>query len=270
MSSICVDLSMSLGERINGCFVSARAYCPCRSGGAVTILSGPSSPLVIATRVSSENLKRSMMPASDWMLFIGAALLMVLTPGPNLVYLISRSICQGRGAGVFSLLGVVAGFLAHMFAAAAGLTALFIAVPFAYEVLKWAGAAYLLWLAWQALRPGARSVFEGRELAHDSRRRLFAIGFLTNLLNPKVAVFYLSILPQFVAAERGSILAQSVALGTAQIAVSFSVNLLIVLFAGGLASWFHRKPIWLTAQRYVMGTVLGALAVRMALEERRA
>ncbi len=211
-----------------------------------------------------------MMPASDWMLFIGAALLMVLTPGPNMVYLISRTLCQGRGAGVVSLLGVIVGFLAHMFAAAAGLTALFIAVPFAYEVLRWAGAAYLLWLAWQAVRPGARSVFEGRELAHDSRSRLFAIGFLTNVLNPKVAVFYLSILPQFVTTQHGSILGQSILLGTTQIAVSFTVNLLIVLFAGALASWFRRKPIWLTTQRYVMGSVLGALAMRMALEEKRA
>src|SRR5690606_8002342 len=104
---------------------------------------------------------------------------------------------------------------------AAGLTAIFLAVPLVYEVLRWMGAGYLLWLAWQAVRPGARSPFEARDLAHDSRRRLFAMGLLTNVLNPKVAVFYLSILPQFVAAERGSIFAQSAMLGTAQIAVSF-------------------------------------------------
>ncbi len=211
-----------------------------------------------------------MMPASDWMLFIGAALLMVLTPGPNMIYLISRSICQGRGAGVISLLGVVVGFLVHMFAAAAGLTAVFIAVPLAYEVLRWAGVCYLLWLAWQAVRPGARSPFQARELAHDSPRRLFAIGLLTNVLNPKVAVFYLSILPQFVASERDSILSQSLTLGTVQIAVSFSVNLLIVLFAGGMARWLHCRPLWLTSQRYIMATVLGALALRMAVEQRRA
>lgn len=88
-----------------------------------------------------------MVPASDWILFTGAALLMVLTPGPNMIYLVSRSVCQGRRAGVLSLFGVVAGFLVHMFAAAAGLTALFLAVPLAYEVLRWTGAAYLLYLA---------------------------------------------------------------------------------------------------------------------------
>src|SRR5512132_1859109 len=98
-----------------------------------------------------------MVPTHELWLFAGAALLMVLTPGPNMIYLVSRSICQGRRAGVVSLAGVAAGFVVHMLAAALGLTALFLAVPLSYEVLKWAGAAYLLFLAWQAVRPGARS-----------------------------------------------------------------------------------------------------------------
>lgn len=88
-----------------------------------------------------------MVTFNDWMLFAGAALLMVLTPGPNMVYLISRSICQGRKAGVISLFGVIAAFVVHMAATALGLTALFMAVPVAYELLRWAGAAYLLYLA---------------------------------------------------------------------------------------------------------------------------
>ena len=92
-----------------------------------------------------------MATSPQWWLFAGAALLMVLTPGPNMLYLLSRSLCQGRRAGMISLLGVVAGFLLHMLAAALGLTALFLAVPLAYAVLKWGGAAYLMWLAWQAL-----------------------------------------------------------------------------------------------------------------------
>ena len=88
-----------------------------------------------------------MIPAHDLLIFAAACLLMVLTPGPNMIYLISRSICQGRAAGITSLVGVVAGFFVHMFAAAAGLTAVFLAVPMAYEALKWAGALYLLWMA---------------------------------------------------------------------------------------------------------------------------
>jgi threonine/homoserine/homoserine lactone efflux protein len=210
-----------------------------------------------------------MIPLHQLLLFAGAALLMVLTPGPNMIYLLSRSISQGRQAGVISLFGVIAGFLVHMFAAAAGVTALFLAVPLAYEALKWAGAAYLLWLAWQAVRPGARSPFEARDLPFDPPARLFLMGFLTNVLNPKIALFYLAILPQFVSPQQGSMFVQSIVLGLTQIAVSFSVNLLIALSAAGIAAWFSRKPAWLAVQRYFMGFVLGALAVRLALEQRR-
>lgn len=210
-----------------------------------------------------------MIPFNDLLLFAGAALLMVLTPGPNMIYLISRSICQGRRAGVISLFGVIAGFLVHMLAAAAGLTALFMAVPLAYELLKWFGAAYLLYLAWQAVRPGARSPFEARSLPVDPPRKLFLMGFLTNLLNPKIAVFYLSIFPQFVSAGHGSLFTQSIVLGLTQISISFSINLCIALFAARMAAWFASNPRWLAVQRYVMGFVLAALAVRLVTEQRR-
>lgn len=210
-----------------------------------------------------------MIPLTDLLLFAAAAFVMVLTPGPNMVYLLSRSISQGRTAGVISLFGVVTGFFVHMLGAALGLTALFLALPLAYEILKLAGAIYLLYLAWQAVRPGASSPFERRQLPADRPLRLFAMGFLTNALNPKIAVFYLSIVPQFIDPERGSVLLQSLALGSTQIAVSFSVNLMIVLFAGSLAGWFERRPRLLAAQRYVLGGVLGGFALRLALEERR-
>jgi len=211
-----------------------------------------------------------MVPAHDLLLFAGAALLMVLSPGPNMIYLISRSICQGKAAGVISLLGVITGFLVHLFAAAIGLTALFLAVPLAYECLKWLGAAYLFYLAWQAVKPGARSPFEARQLVADPPHRLFLMGFLTNVLNPKIAVFYLSIFPQFVSPEHGSVFMQSIELGVTQIAVSFAINLSIALSAARLARWFGRNPQWLAAQRYVMGFVLAGLALRLVSEQRRA
>jgi len=210
-----------------------------------------------------------MMPVHELLIFAAACLLMVLTPGSNMIYLISRSICQGRKAGVTSLIGVVGGFFVHMFAAAAGLTAVFLAVPMAYEVLKWAGALYLLWMAWQALKPGARSPFEAQELAPDSSSKLVLMGFMTSVLNPKVAVFYLSVFPQFINPDYGSMFTQSILLGLTQISVSFTVNLLIALFASGIAVWFVRNPRWLMLQRYVMGFVLGALAVKLMLEQRR-
>ncbi|MGE8175409.1 LysE family translocator [Pseudomonas fluorescens] len=210
-----------------------------------------------------------MIPTQDLVVFVAAALLMVLTPGPNMIYLISRSICQGRRAGVTSLLGVVAGFFVHLFAAAAGLTAVFLTVPMAYEVLKWAGALYLGWLAWQALKPGARSPFEAQQLPPDSSKKLILMGFFTSALNPKIAVFYLSVFPQFINPEHGSVFTQSIVLGLTQISVSFSVNLLIALFASGIAAWFVHNPLWLAVQRYFMGFVLAGLAVRLMLEQHR-
>ena len=202
-----------------------------------------------------------MPQASELLLFAGAALVMVLTPGPNMIYLVSRSICQGRAAGVISLFGVIAGFVVHALGAALGLTALFLALPLGFEILKWAGAAYLGWLAWEALKPGARSPFEPQSLPPESPRKLFLMGFLTNLLNPKVAMFYIALFPQFISPERGSVLAQSLVLG--------AVHLLIALSAARIAAWFARNPLWLAAQRYVMGGVLGALALRLAFEERQ-
>jgi len=123
---------------------------------------------------------------------IGFALVslgMVLTPGPNMIYLISRSITQGPAAGIVSLGGVALGFVFYMLCAAFGITALLFAVPYAYDALRFAGAAYLLWLAWQALRPGGRSPFQVKKLKVDGPRKLFAMGFLTNLLIPRSRCF---------------------------------------------------------------------------------
>lgn len=194
---------------------------------------------------------------------------MVLTPGPNMVYLISRSIIQGRVAGLVSLIGVMVGFLVHMLAASFGLTAVFLAVPYAYTAVKFAGALYLAWLAWQTVKPGGHSPFEAQALPHDSPAKLFRMGFLTNLLNPKAAVFYMSLLPQFVHPERGGAFLQSITLGITQISVSFVVNFVIVLSASAIAAFFATKPTWLKIQRYVMATVLGGLAVRLAFDRER-
>jgi threonine/homoserine/homoserine lactone efflux protein len=195
---------------------------------------------------------------------------MVLTPGPNMIYLISRSITQGPGAGIVSLGGVALGFIFYMLCAAFGITAFLFAVPYAYDALRFAGAAYLLWLAWQAVKPGGRSPFQVRQLKVDGPRKLFAMGFVTNLLNPKIAMLYLALLPQFIDPVQGSVLTQSLALGSIQIAISVSVNAMIALAAGSIALFLGRRPSWLLAQRYLMGTVLAGLAMKMAFEVRRA
>ncbi|QGG93230.1 LysE family translocator [Agrobacterium sp. MA01] len=194
---------------------------------------------------------------------------MVLTPGPNMIYLVSRSICQGPMAGLVSLAGVALGFVVYVLLTAPGLTVLLFAVPFAYDLLKLAGAFYLAWLAWQALKPGGRSPFQVRDLPADSNRKLFLMGFVTSLLNPKVAVLYLSLLPQFIDPAGGSVLIQSLALGFTQVVISVTVNGLIALSAGSIALFLAGRPLWMVVQRWLMGTVLAALAIRMVTEAQR-
>ncbi|HLG80294.1 MAG TPA: LysE family translocator [Bradyrhizobium sp.] len=204
---------------------------------------------------------------------IGFALVsfgLALTPGPNMIYLISRSITQGAAAGIVSLGGVALGFVFYMLCAAFGITALLFAVPYAYDALRFAGCAYLLWMAWQAIRPNGRSPFEVKTLAVNGPRKLFAMGFVTNLLNPKIAMLYLALLPQFIDPASGSVLMQSLVLGAIQIAISVSCNAAIALSAGAIALFLSTRPIWMRAQRYLMGTVLAGLAVRMAFEAKRA
>lgn len=209
-----------------------------------------------------------MIPLNELLIFALAALVLVISPGPNMIYLISRSITQGRKAGLISLIGVVAGFLFHIIMVSFGLTAILFAVPFAYTVLKTLGVAYLLYLAWQAIKPGSKGVFETRkDLPEDSPGKLFRMGFFTNVLNPKVAVFYLSLFPQFIKPEYGNVLIQSLLLGITQMMISFTVNFLIVLSAARMAGWFARKPQWIRVQKWFMASVLTALAAKMALDK---
>ncbi|MEU8971890.1 LysE family translocator [Streptomyces monashensis] len=194
------------------------------------------------------------------------ALGMVLTPGPNMIYLVSRSITQGRRAGMISLGGVALGFLMYLLAANLGLSVVFTAVPELYVTVKLAGAAYLAYLAWNALKPGGVSVFAPQDVPYDSPRRLFTMGLMTNLLNPKIAIMYVSLIPQFVDLGKGHVLLQGLLLGSVQIVVSIAVNLAIVLAAGTIAVFLARRPSWLKVQRWLMGTVLGGLALTLAAD----
>lgn len=201
--------------------------------------------------------------------FALVALGMVLTPGPNMIYLVSRSISQGPQAGLISLGGVAVGFVFYVFCAAFGITALLLTVPVAYDALRIGGALYLLYMAWQAVRPGGSSPFVVRELPKSSARTLFSMGLVTNLLNPKVAVMYVSLLPQFIQPDHGSVFTQSLVLGLTQVSVSLSVNAVIAITAGSIAGFLAGRPLWMVIQRWLMGTVLAGLAVRMIMDTRR-
>ena len=197
------------------------------------------------------------------------ALGLVLTPGPNMIYLVSRSITQGRRAGLVSLGGVALGFAIYLAAATLGLTAIFVVVPELYLAVKLAGAGYLAYLAWKTLRPGGGSVFAPQQLPPDSPRKLFLMGLVTNLLNPKIAILYLALIPQFIDVAAGQVWLQSLTLGAVQIVIAVTVNALIVLAAGTISTFLGSRPTWLKVQRYLMGTVLGLLAVKLATDPAR-
>lgn len=209
-----------------------------------------------------------MIPLQDLSFFILAALILVISPGPNMIYLISKSITQGKKSGFISLIGVVCGFLFHIVMVSFGLTAVLLAVPFAYGVLKTIGTVYLLYLAYQAIKPKSKNIFEvDKNVPHDSPKKLFTVGFLTNVLNPKVAVFYLSFFPQFIKPEYGSVFTQSLELGVVQILISFSVNFLIVLTAAKVATFFSNNPAWIKVQKWFMASILTYLALKMAVSK---
>ncbi len=210
-----------------------------------------------------------MPTPENLLLFLVASVVLVLTPGPNLLYLVSRTLCQGRVAGLVSLAGTTTGFLVHVVAAAAGISAVFVAVPWAYELLRYAGAGYLLYLAFDAVRPQGAGLFALRRLPAAGPGRLYRMGVLTSILNPKVALFYVALFPQFVDPQRGSVLAQSLLLGSIQIVVSIVGDLLFVLAAAAIARFLAGRPLWAALQRWLLGLVFAGIAVRLVLDDRR-
>lgn len=209
-----------------------------------------------------------MIPFHELLFFALAALVLVISPGPNMIYLISRTITQGRRAGLTSLAGVICGFMFHIVMVSFGLTAVLFAIPYAYLVLKTLGTCYLLYLAYQAVKPNSKNIFDiDKNMKIDGPKKLFSVGFLTNVLNPKVAVFYLSFFPQFIKPEYGSVFTQSLELGITQVFVSFSINFIIVLTAAKAALFFAKNPLWIRIQKWFMASVLTFLALKMAISK---
>ena len=189
---------------------------------------------------------------------------MVCSPGPNMIYLVSRSLSQGKQAGIISLLGVMCGFLFHILLVSFGLTAVFFAIPYAFVIVKFMGVAYLLYLAYKSVTSENKIFNTNQQLKKDNSWKLFNIGLLTNILNPKMAIFYLSFFPQFMKPEYGSLFGQGIQLGILQMVISFSVNFIIVISAAKMANWFAQKPIWMKIQKWFMASVLAGLAIKMA------
>ena len=209
-----------------------------------------------------------MIALDTWLLFAAACVALAITPGPNLVYLVARTVAQGRRAGLVSLAGTTTGFVGHVLAAALGLAALLAAIPVAYDAVRYAGAAYLAWLAWTTWRD-AKPLAGGSAPAPASAGTLYRAGVLTSVLNPKVALFQLALFPQFVDPSRGGVLAQSLVLGATQIVIVAGCDTLCVLAAADLKRRFARASRWAVWSKRLLAGVFGALAARLVLESRR-
>ena len=212
------------------------------------------------------------MPAPATLLvFALAASVLVAIPGPNHIYIVTRSIAQGRRIGLASAFGVETGTLVHISAATVGLSALVASSAVAFDTLRYAGAAYLAYLGIRALlRDNALELDGGA--APPSARRAYLDGVLVNVLNPKVALFFLAFLPQFVDPARGATSTQILVLGLVVFAIATTSDVVYALAAGALGGWLRSRPAFVRVQRYVTGCVylgLAAAATFVPSERRR-
>jgi len=189
---------------------------------------------------------------------------LVLTPGPNTVYLVTRTMAQGRAAGMVCLSGVATGFVIYLAGSAAGVTALLMLVPHMLQGIRAVGATYLLWLAWHTLHTPS-TVDTETPPREKSPAKLYLLGLATNLLNPTVAVLYLSLLPNLIDTARGNVALQGLILGSVQAGIMLAFNCLVVLAAGRISGWLTGHPRWLRAQRWLASTILGVLAVQIVI-----
>jgi threonine/homoserine/homoserine lactone efflux protein len=167
---------------------------------------------------------------------------------------------------LISLAGTATGFVVYLLMANLGLAAVFVLVPVLYIAFKAAGTIYIGYLAYSTLRPGGSGLFEPRALPRDSKWRLYRMGLVTNLLNPKAAILYLALIPEFITPAAGHVTEQGFMLGGIQMSVSLSVNALIVLAAGTVAAFISSRPRWTRWQRLMTGTLLGGITAMLARE----
>ncbi|QDG75118.1 LysE family translocator [Labrenzia sp. PHM005] len=209
-----------------------------------------------------------MPDLSTLIVFTTACLVLTATPGPDMLLIASRSVTQGRSSGFLTYAGIAAGSYCHALAAGLGLSQLFLAVPVAYEVVRWAGAGYLLVLAWKAFRSPAASFTIDKSISKTAHRRIFIEGLLTNILNPKMALFMLALFPQFLHMEAGPVLLQVLILATVLNVTGLIVNGTVVLFSHGLRQHFGRQTRFKKLGQYLLASVFAGLAIRVALSER--
>jgi len=212
------------------------------------------------------------MPSWDTLiLFAAAAFVLSASPGPSNLYVLARSVTQGHRAGYLAALGLAAGGLVHVTGAALGLAALFHQSATAFAIVKYAGAAYLVWLGLQCLRDGWKGkpiAIEQPQAIRRSPARIFRESALVEMLNPKVALFFLAFLPQFVDPAAGPVALQTLLLGLIVTAIALPCDLVVAWTSGRIAGLLRRQPVWMRLQNWLSGTILVGLGAAMALARR--
>lgn len=206
-----------------------------------------------------------MLDSTVLPMFLGASLVVLAMPGPAVLFVVTRSVDQGRRAGVASSLGLGLGILVHAIAATAGLSALVASSPVTYSAMKYAGAAYLVYLGVRSIVNRARHRGMLLVAPESPHRKLVLQGLVINVMNPKVALFFLAFLPQFTDAARGPLIPQLAVLGLLFVVLGTAVDTTYALLAGTAAGWFRRSSAVNGAQRYVTGSVYIGLGLFTAL-----
>ncbi len=201
--------------------------------------------------------------------FTAASLLLAVTPGPDMTLSISRALAQGRGPALFVVVGTSTGILIHTLLVAFGISALITASPTAFFILKTGGAGYLLWLAIQALRSGSNLSVEKVEGARGSALANVSTGLWVNLLNPKVIIFFMTFLPQFVTATDPDVTQKLIFLGVFFILVGSPVNVIVILLADKLAGWLQANPKVLRGIDYTFAGVFSVFAFKIFMTQAR-
>jgi len=212
----------------------------------------------------------SLLPSSnDLLLFMTATVILLLIPGPAVLYVLARSVDQGRKAGLASCSGIATGSLVHVMAATLGLSALLLSSAVAYSMVKYAGAAYLFYLGIKKLRERPLADGEVKHVPALPLRRVYTQGVLVEALNPKVAIFFFAFLPQFVNPARGHVSLQFFALGMLFTLMGFTTDSAWALTAGSAAGWLRRNRTFIRNERYVSGTVYLGLGMATAVSGSR-
>lgn len=208
-----------------------------------------------------------MLSLENIILFTSAGLLLNITPGPDMIYTATRSATQGRNAGILSALGIGTGTLFHIFAAAFGLSAILMYSATAYEIIKWVGAAYLVYLGVKTIL-NRNNQIDVHDLKKDSLRKIYTQGVITNVLNPKVALFFLAFLPQFVDTSSGNVTLQILLLGFIFDTTGTIVNSLVAVFFSKIGGLLNRSPKIKRVQSWFTGTIFIGLGVTLALSKK--